>query len=550
MPLTIADYARSSYQAPTVSANLSGVELLKSVANHADNLANEAISKWANARVDSAEKEGALAGSLPNVEYRPEDNTLSTKAYNEAAVKTHLSVLRNQTSSKLAGLQDMYSEDPEKYMQESTAAIQGVVSGLRESSTTRQMAGTLEAQLKAAQESAFYTISKKYQAKQIEEFKAANLDNMFSLKTDTYRNSSAIFSSDPVERTYALNQFATASKELEATLHAVMPNGKAVYDAADIQKIRQDFHTGYYVQAMKDYVTAGQASMEDMADMMMGKAVVHVPLEGGKTAPIDLMSEIGIDAFGKVQTFVKTKMEEREALIRKQEAEEKETVKENQKSNGFKLAVDIAAGKPIPLDMVYDKLARGEIDYTTANTAREMVMSTRDDDNTAALVQINAAIANGDDAASMITKYANELKPATVIALSKANETMQANRFKDINKENLKMFKQEFLKQDAFGAFSDLNMVAVYNDLTMQYHKMIEDGTSPQLAFEKIRAIGDDIKKADERANFKRLKNYLIRDDAGEIDVKATYIQIRQDIASGKIGGDLAAYYMSALRGE
>lgn len=550
MPLKINDYMRTSYQAPTVQPNMAGADLLKSVSNEASRLADDAVSKWSKAQIANAAAEGEIAGNLPQVTFRDE-GTLSAQAFNDAAKASHLAIVRTTAQSTLNSLQDKYEFDPEGYLRESTASIQGIVSGLKESSQTRGAAGQIEAQLRASQEASAYTIARKQQAKMIEETKAVNEDNMFSIKTDTYRNASAIFSKDPTEKAYALNQFATAKNLFDASLHAVLPNGQAVYDAKEIQKMRQDFHTGYYVKALKDYVTSDAATVGDMMSILHGEAKVNIPLEGGKSADIDLLSEVGTEAFDKVQTFVKTKLSEREAERTKRESLEKEMFKDAQKANGFDLSIKIASGVPIPLDQINGMLQRGEIDYTTATVAREMAMKNRSEDNISAVTQINAAIANGDDASAMITANAHLMKPDTLIALSKANENGLNSKFKNINNENLRMFKAEFLKMDAFGSFTDLNMAAVYNDLSMSYNKMIEDGMEPSLAFEKIRAIGEDVKAADAKGKFKRMKDYIqYQDDNTTPDKGKTLLKLKADYKAGIIGGALAKYYLEALNNE
>lgn len=526
-PRTTFDYTAPAVTAPQVKpVAATGAALAAYVSKTFSRMADEQVAKWQQAEIRKAEDLGAVAGAGTQVQYRDSD-TLTAQAYNDAARKTQMSVLETTSRGTLATLQNENADNPEEFLKKSTTYINDLVKSLQVNTTTRGLAGPFEARLKFEQERLGYSVSKNYQRKVIDEAKAANENIMFSMRTDAYRTAGAIFSKDPAEQAQALHTFANASQAYMAALHDVTPDGKAVYTATEIQKRRQWFNTGFYMQAVKDYITQGDPTPEDLADILTGdlKAVIPGAMEDGSDGQIDILGSIGIDGYDQVKKFAEVKLTEQTAAAQREEISAEDALALRQQVNGINMIQRIADGRtaqgdlPVTLDAVATALGNREIDNSTANVARTMILNKRYYDSTQGVMEINAMIAEGNDASGLIRSYADQLTPDTLIALSKANTMAQETGRNELYKTHLKIIKDEFLEKDIFGRFTDRRKVREYNDFALQYMRDVgAPGADPEKIFEALRYRVDVLKTAESEMQYEALEEYIVKKDDDTID--------------------------------
>jgi hypothetical protein len=141
------------------------------------------------------------------------------------------------------------------------------------------------------------------------------------------------------------------------------------------------------------------------------------------------------------------------------------------------------------------------------------------------VAQINDKIANGIDASSDILSNADKMKSSTFISLSKANSQMVASSREDVDIENERRFRREFLQTDPWG-FSVPSDERMYNDIIDVYRKDRSNNVDPGLAFEKMRVAGELARESldqDKKQYFNKIHlNTKIDPETKKIDYKAT----------------------------
>lgn len=531
---SILSFNTPSLQAPLVPTDHSLPTLLDQVSKQASRFADESIAIWQKSKIEQASVEGALAGGTPGVTYK-DSSTLTGNAFNQAAKKTAISSLTNSTNAKLTQLQNQYYNKPDDYIKESSALINGATGVLRDNKETAVDAIAFEQKMRLEQQTQGYNISKVYNKEFIEQRKVEVDENLISTKISAYRNAAGIFSEDPQEKAIALNTYHTQSKMFEGYAHQTTPDGKEIFSSSDISNMKKEFNQGFFVRATKDYVTSGEIYDTEIVDILDGNIMLELPIDKeGNVVEVDVGLQVGVENIEKLKIFTEGKLREREALEEKRRKEAARLAKEKQEKIAADMAYQIASGEPITFDMIDNKLERGVITSKTALNARNQIIDYNDQDDIVALSVLNNSLAEGIDIDQLIAAYSNQLKSSTIISLRKANATSLEAGKVSASKTYHKMLSDEFGEKDFWGIFTEQHLVPVWNDISMEFNRRIDDGEDPELVFETLRPIVENAKEDAEKGIYKNIRDYIVK-DKGKIEVLQSATALDTALDAGKI---------------
>jgi len=533
MQRNVLSFNAQSLQTPSIDTRTSFPQLLDSVSKRASQFADESIRIWQQSKVEEAQTEGQLAGSIPGVQFKKGDS-LTTKAFNQAARESALSSLNKSTTAKMNMLQNKYYNNPDAYLKESSALISGATEVLKDNKETAIAAAPFEQAMLLNQQTQGYTIAKKYNQEFIEKKKIEIDDNLMATKVETYRTASGIFSEDPQEKAMALNIYHQQGKMFEGYAHQTTPDGKAVFSATDIDNMKKDFNQGFFVKATQDYVTSNTISEREIVDILDGNITMELPDNQGGFVQVDVGIQMGEANIQKVKRFTEGKLREQAALEEKRRAEAKRLAAEQQKQIASDMAYQIATGEPITFDMIDEKLNNGIITSTTALNARNQIIDYNDQDDVVALSILNNSLAEGIDIDERIAAYSNQLKSSTIISLRKANAKALADGKESLSSNYRKMLSDEFGEKDMFGFLADQKMVPVWNDLSMEFNRRIDEGEDPNAVFELLRPAAVRAREAAEEGTYQKIRDYVVK-DKGKIGILQSATELDKALDAGKI---------------
>jgi hypothetical protein len=509
---SLGDFARNTLVVPDIAPDLSGMQLLNQVSRQAGAIADRSLKEWKTAEVNQATTEGKIAGTQPNVKYRP-GGTLSADAYNAAARKS-LSTMTELTSSIGMGeLAQVHKNDPAMFQEKSTEFIDTVTQGLRDTGDVA-MANETKASMTLSAQTKGYEISKVYQAAQIDKIKADNTMLLHTLKVNTNVGSGGLFSPDPEEQGIALTNFAVNKKLYDASLHLVLPDGTPVYTAEGIQKRQQAFHTDFYTGAVQNWVSEANLSVNDLKRIKDGTLEVEIPGVGS----INVMAEIGVDDYDtKVRRYTVTKIREKVAAQSKLLQVEKQTLALRSKANDIALLANIYDGVPTSAATIHNNVRDGLVSLGTAKSALKMINdpdTIKDDKVLVADLKVQQI--QGIDITADVKSNAHRIGGASYKALlagsAKNQKTMQS--------EDEKWIVREMIKKSPYGV-ENPKSIRLAGDTVDSYRQKIRDGASPEKAFEEIRATMDALKDRVNRRAFNSVPKYTVISD-GTIDLALT----------------------------
>jgi len=529
MAQTIFDAQRPRISISGSQPSADPTRLLNTVSRSLAMAGDEQFKRWQEGVVKTAQQEGELAGAQLAPEYRSGD-TLSANAFNDAAKRSYLTRLETESSTKMQALRETYKNDPEGYQKASKQYIDGVVSGLRESSQTAAAAEFMGARLQMAQQSDGYMVSKQYMAQQAEAIQVETEDLIHTLNTNAYREAGGMFSKDPNVQAMAIEKFSVSKQALENALHTTLPDGTPVYSPKAVQNHMNAFHEKFYTRSVQDYVSQNDVTDEEIDQIVNGTFAVNIEGVGS----INLLDELGADKYDReVKEFTFRKIHEQNAAQQKAETLADKASKEMQKVNGVTLIGELLAGSPVTLDGVYEKLNAGLISSGDAMAAVKIITDPnagQDDSDIVADLKVKLAL--GQDVSADIRKMAPYMTGRTYTNLMEDAAKVQAGRIDEAENWLVK----QVLKPDEFG-FPNPDSQKQAADIQTSYRQMIEDGMDPQVAYEKAQTLVDTL-RSNQQASASRIPRYSVPDGSGGFDIVATFEETEKAFKEGRISYD------------
>lgn len=520
MQITIADFTRKRLEISKVTPQATGAALLKQVSRQLQSLANDSIKEWQESEISKASAAGQVAGNQPNVTYQ-DGSSLTAKAFNKAATSAVEDNAQLTSTLGMNDLAEVYKNDPDAYQAKSDAFIDAKIGDLKGSAHTAGIAKALEGQMRLAQQSAGYKISKTYMAAEISKMKANTEMLTHTITTDAFKTAGGIFSPDPSEQGIALNGFALSKKLLDMNLHAVAPDGTPVYTAEGILSRQQAFHSNFYSTAVQSWVSEANLTVEDMVKIRKG--TLNIDLGGGNT--INILDEIGQEDYEKkVIKYTMTKLQDKQAQAKREKAQANKIMKADRDIADMELINNIYKGKGSS-DQVIKMINDGTISRAGAASALKMLNNPNVDNNDDAyFTDLKIRQIEGEDISVEVKANASRLSSKSfeklLTANAKANKTMQS--------EDEKWIVREMVKKNRFG-MENPKSVRLASDVVDMYRQQIQDGIDPALAMEKARTTIDVMKDRVNRALFNSVPKYSVIKN-GTIDpietMKATKLAV------------------------
>lgn len=509
---TIGDFTRSRLVVPDLAPDMSGANLLNMVSKQAGHAANVAIETWQKAEVGKATAEGRVAGTQDNVAYRP-GSTMTAQAFNTAAKNSMVDMTELRATAGMNQIANDFKNDPLGYQAESAELIANMSNKLREAGDEAG-ANMMEARMRLSAESKGYQIGKAFQAQQVDQMKANTQQLMQQLKTDSWADSGGVFSPDQETQGNALAKFAVNKMAYDKALHQVLPDGTPVYSAQAIQKRQEAFHSEFYTNAVQNWVSEADLSVEHINDIRTGKLEIFVPGHGN----INVADEVGVDDYKKkVANFTMTKLREKDAARSKERELDKEVARQQRDANDISVLHDLYTGVPVSAASVQTMVGKGDISASTAKAAIKMINNpalTTDDIDIVTELKIRQI--RGEDITEDIKLNANRISAKT----NQEFADYEIAESKKIQAEDEKWIVREMVKKSGFG-IEDPRSLRLASDTVDSYRQKLADGDSPELAFQSIRATMDAIKDRANRNMFNSVPKYSVISN-GTIDIGAT----------------------------
>ena len=526
MQLTIGDFTRQRLITSTATPSLSGANLLKHVSRGIGQLADESIREWQASEISKATAAGKIAGHQENVTYQSGDS-LTAQAFNKAAKQSAAIATKVETTLGMNELRNKYNNDPAKYQEESDAYIENQVKTLKENKQTADLAAITEGQMRLAQQSTEYQISKTFMAKAISKMKSDTAILIHTIKAEAFKTAGGIFSIDPIEQGIALNSFAHNKQLLDASLHAVAPDGTPIYTAEAIQKRQQEFHTRFYTTAVQSWISEANLTVKDLVAIRKGTLSIELPGVG----KINILDEVGQDAYeSKIIKYVKQKMKDKMALDKRIEDQEKIVNKKNKDVADVELITGIYEGKVIDSNSIIKMIKDGKISRVAANSAIRMLNNSEAVAHDEAYeTELKVRQIQGEDISKEVIENASRLSAKAYDSLLTAN----AKAGKTIHSEHEKWIVREMVKKDKFG-MDDPMSVRLASDMVDLYRAAIKQGLGPELAMEKARTTIDVMKDRANRRLFSSVPKYSVVKD-GVLDIVATLKATKLAVDNGLI---------------
>jgi hypothetical protein len=523
--------AQSIFNAQRPRISISGftptanpAKLMNTISRSLSDAGEQQFKKWQEGVIKQSAKEGELAGAQGAPEYRSGD-TLSAEAFNEAAKRSHLTQVETQASQNMQAIKETYKNDPEGYQKASTQYIDGVVSGLRESSQTAAAAEFMNSRLRLTQQNDGYIVSKNYMAAQAETIEVNTDELIHTLNTNAYRDAGGIFSKDQTVQGMTIENFAVSKKVLENALHTTLPDGSPVYSPKAVERTLNAFHEKFYTRAVQDYVSQNDISDDELNQIINGTFAVDL----GDGRRINVLDEVGADKYRTdVRDYTFTKMREKEAAAAKQETLTEKNMKNTQKQMGVMIIGDILSGGTETVDGIYKKLSAGMINAADAHTAIKLITDPNTGtDDPFIVADLKTRLAMGEDVGSEIQQLAPNMTGKTYISLMEQNAKVKAGNIDEAENWIVK----QVLKPDEFG-FPNPDSQKQAADIQTAYRQMIEDGMDPQLAYEKAQTIVDNLK---DNRQTTRVPRYIVPSSEGGFDAVATFEETEKAYREGRI---------------
>jgi len=515
--LTIGDFTRSRLAMPAIAPNLSGAELLSNVSRSLDKISQDSLQEWQQAEVNKATAEGEADGASNSIQYR-EGNTVTAAAYQQSADKTRMNMLGVESQIKFNALKETYATDPGEFMAQSNEYITQTVDSLAGSPAAQAM---MEGQLKLKQQADGYAIQKRYQKIETEKFKTSTESLIHTMKTSAYETAGEIFSKDQNSQALALNQFGLSKKLLDSSLNAVTPQGEAVYSSGEKSNIMNQFHADFYTRAASDYFTNNDLSTKEMANLIDGKLEISIP---GTDQKINILREVGVDAYEKdVTKAAINSMNQRNVEEKQANAADKAQLRIDQDIMSFDIMSKLKTGGTMQVNQVNDLVKSGAITASQGKSLIDEVLDPSIVDNEFTVEEINNMIINGEDASQTIA--AGKLSSKTYVQLSKANANALNSKTEGLDKENMKMIKEEFQDVGQYG-FASAEEVRTTNDIQAIYQRNRQEGMPEDLAFEKARILIDVAKDN----KFKRVNVNVRINENKSVDIAGTVSGMETDL--------------------
>lgn len=527
---TIFDFTQPTIAKPTVSPNMSGVNLLKQVSRTLGAIGEQQMAEWQEATVKKSAKEGLMEGTQEQPKYR-EEGTLSADAFNQAALKSYTTNMEMKASSKMAAFSNDYKNDPEGYQKASDSYINGLREELVANKQTEGMAKLMEGRLRLDQQSAGYNISKTYMANQTAQLRVENDNLLQTIRTNTYREAGGIFSNDPTSKNLALQRFALNKQALDASLHQVGPDGTPIFTAEAISARQKNFHNEFYSRGVKDWVSENEISASDYNKIKNGD--LDIEIEGlGK---INILNEIGVDKHAEIVRFTNQKLNEKMATRKKAAAFERDTNKELRNTNGVALMGDLLSGKPITTSEVVSMQRLGQISASDAKAAMKLISDPNaGQDDPELIANLMVQQIGGTDISDQIRQNSASMTDKTYISLMEANAKFQHKREANIDTDNERWIVKEAVKKNQFG-IEDPRTVRLAADIVERYRQNRKDGLTEDLAYEKARNAIDIIKDRKNKRLYNSVPKYMERGVNNTIDINKTFRATQEALRKGQI---------------
>jgi len=250
-------------------------DLLGYVSNKLDDIGKESLRNWEISRINEAEREGLLEGTSENVQYR-ESGTLTSEAFNKAALKTHLANLRAGSNIIMDRYKVMDSGNPDEYKRHTDDYINKIVTDLKKSPVIEPHADLLEKQLKLRQQSDGYRIVKEYNQKLIDSKQAAVTSEIDSLKSSVYSIAGFVHSKDNREVLNTFISFGLAKKQLVNSLNETV-NDLPIYNEQEKENILSKFNSDFFSYGIEHWINESDIDLNDELNLLHGTYNIGIP---------------------------------------------------------------------------------------------------------------------------------------------------------------------------------------------------------------------------------------------------------------------------------
>ena len=525
MQITIADFTRRRLETTKVTPQNSGASLLKQVSRQLQVMADDSIQEWQEYEVENAASAGYEAGNQPNVTYQTGDS-LTAKAFNKAASAAVSDKAQITATLGMNELADTYKNDPNEYQTKSDEFIDKQVGDLKSSVYTSKLATIIEGQMRLSQQADGYKIAKTFMATETSKMKASTEMLTHTITTEAFKTAGGVFSPDPTEQGISLNGFALSKKLLDASLHAVAPDGTPIYTAEGILARQQAFHSNFYSTAVQSWVSEAKLTVKDLVNIRKGTLTIDL----GNGNKINILDEIGQkDYERKVIQYTMEKIKDKQANAKREDAQAKKIVKAKKDINDIVLLNNVQHGKG-STDNVVKMFTNGLISKEGAKSALNILNNPNIDINdTEYSTDLEVRQILGEDISKEVIANASRLSGSNFKKLLKAN----ANADITMQSEDEKWIVREMVVKSKYGR-EDPKKVRLAYDMVHMYRTALKSGISNELAMEQVRTAIDIYKTRASNSLFNSVPKYLIITE-GTINVVATAEATAEAFENGKI---------------
>lgn len=238
--------------APEVRFSTGAATSMAALANFFDGVASEQADRLDLEAKEAAEKKGVEVGALGPFDKR-EDDTIASRAFNEAALQSYTNKVDTDARLKLLELQEKHKIDPEGFLK----ASQGYIAGVR--SEAQNISPELAQQVKGSWDI--------YSAGALSKINKAHSEVVTDQqRADVLRLKRSMFEGIEANRNDVIGDEETATNwfqrteadwsRMEVALRGRRPDGLPMFTEEQIETERQAFQSKVMVESVKAWVDA------------------------------------------------------------------------------------------------------------------------------------------------------------------------------------------------------------------------------------------------------------------------------------------------------